>query len=119
MKLPNDNIYFLKAIHLLQTLGGTANYAGFFQTAYAISLAAKDPEKLQFVTKLIYPDVAVKYKTSCDSVEKNIRKIIQLMWERTPDALSKIAGYEIDKVPVVSEFLAILTLHLVLESPQY
>ena len=103
---------FIGAVHLLRNLGVTANYAGFFQTAYAVSLAASDPDRLQFVTKLLYPDVAVKYKTSIDSVEKNIRKVCDLVWEREPLLLSLMAGHELKKKPGNSGFLAILAIHL-------
>lgn len=47
---------------LLYQLGVTANYTGFFHTAYAVSLCAEHPERLLLVTKWLYPEVAKQYK---------------------------------------------------------
>ncbi len=99
-------------ISLLCRLGITANYDGFYQTVYAVELAAKDTKRLQSVTNYIYPEVAVKYNTSPDNVRKNIAKVCSLAWERNPKLLSEIAMHELKKKPGTAEFLAILAIHL-------
>ena len=43
---------------LLLRLGVTANYIGFFHTAFAVHLAIQEPERLLLVTKCLYPEVA-------------------------------------------------------------
>lgn len=43
---------------LLYRLGVTANYTGFFHTAYAVSLCIGRPDRLLLVTKWLYPEVA-------------------------------------------------------------
>lgn len=42
---------------LLNELGVTSNYTGYFHASQAILLSAKEPERLLLVTKWIYPDV--------------------------------------------------------------
>ncbi len=75
---------FRSAGRLLASLGITANYMGFYYASYAVSLAAHDPERLLFVTKSLYPDVAKHYRTSWKCVERNIRTITRISWRRTP-----------------------------------
>lgn len=98
-------------ISLLCRLGITANYDGFYQTVYAVELAINDPDRLQSVTNLIYPEVAAKYNTSPDNIRKNIAKVCSLAWERNPQLISEMAMYEIKKKPGTSEFLAILAVY--------
>ena len=49
---------------LLRRLGLTERYVGFFYTACAVELCMDQPERLMFVTKWIYPDVAKRYQTN-------------------------------------------------------
>ena len=49
---------------LLYRLGVTANYTGFFHTAYAVSLCIGRPDRLLLVTKWLYPEVAKQYLTN-------------------------------------------------------
>lgn len=43
-----------RSYRLLYQLGVTANYIGFFYTAYAMSLCAEQPDRLLLVTKNLY-----------------------------------------------------------------
>ena len=65
---------------LLYQLGVTANYTGFFHTAYAISLCAEQPDRLLLVTKWLYPEVARQYGTNWKAVERNIRTVSCIIW---------------------------------------
>lgn len=100
-----------KIIEILCRLGVTANYSGFYQTAYAVKLAIDDPERLQSVANCIYPEVAIKYNTSPDNVRKNIAKICSIAWEKNPDLLSEMAMHRLIKKPGTGEFLAIFAVY--------
>ena len=102
------NDTFDKISHILCRLGITANYVGFSYTAFAVMLAVETPERLQLVTKWLYPDVAAAYNTGAENVRKAIDKICRLAWERNPDLLSEMADFKLKKKPGTSEFLAIL-----------
>lgn len=65
---------------LLYRLGATANYTGFFHTAYAISLCVERPDRLLLVTKWLYPEVAKRYGTNWKAVERNIRTVSCIIW---------------------------------------
>ena len=100
---------FHSAGRLLASLGITANYMGFYYASYAVSLAAHDPERLLFVTKSLYPDVAKHYRTNWKCVERNIRTVTRISWEKNPALLAKLAGHPLDTRPGAAMFLAILT----------
>ena len=99
-----NKIYFL-----LCNLGITANYSGFFYTAYAVSLALSDLETLLLVTKCLYPEIARHYHTSAKNVERNIRTVVGIAWDNNPQLLTRLAGRTLSAKPTATEFLAILT----------
>lgn len=97
---------------LLYSLGITANYTGFFQTASAVQLCMERPERLLLVTKLVYPDVARQYKTNWKAVERNIRTVNRIVWEQNRPFLEKLAGRELPHKPSNAQLLAILSYSL-------
>ena len=97
------------AYDLLYDLGITANYAGFFQAACAIDLCMEQPKRLLLVTKAVYPEVAKRYKTSWKAVERNIRTVNKLIWERNWPALERLAGKSLPCKPSNAQLLAILS----------
>ena len=101
----------LEVYGLLHGLGVTPNYAGYFQTAYAIGLCMEEPERLTLVTKLVYMEVAKKYRTTWKAVERNIRTVASAVWERRPEALQALMGRSLNSSPHASQFLAALTVN--------
>lgn len=99
----------MKAYSLLSRLGITANYTGFFYTAYAVCLSVTDMENLLVVTKRLYPDVAKRYNTSAANIERNIRTVVDIAWNYNPDLLMALAKRTLYAKPTAAEFLAILT----------
>lgn len=57
-------------------------YLGSHYLAYAELLVLEDPNRLTMATKWLYPEVASHYHTSWKSVERNIRTVISICWER-------------------------------------
>ena len=98
----------LEIYDLLYSIGATANHTGFFYTAYAVYLVRQNPERLLLVTRWLYPDVAKHYKTNWKAVERNIRIVIQQVWENNSDVLSKTVGYPIAKRPQPAKFIGLL-----------
>ncbi|MCI8397876.1 MAG: sporulation protein [Oscillibacter sp.] len=97
---------------LLRRLGIGANYKGFFPTADAVWLCVQSEDNLTLVTKRLYPEIARKYKTSWGAVERNIRTVAEVVWERNPVLLSKLAGFSLAQRPSATQFLDILTASL-------
>ena len=96
----------------LHRLGVTANYSGFFYTAYAAKLCMDEPQRLTLVTKWLYPDVASYYKTNWKAVERSMRTIISNIWNNNTELISKLSGYPMKEKPSPAEFLSILVICL-------
>ena len=58
------------------------SYLGAHYLAYAELLVLEDQNRLTMVTKWLYPEVASRYHTSWQSVERNIRTVIALCWNQ-------------------------------------
>ena len=93
---------------LLNRLGISANYTGFFQTACAVELCRTAPERLLKITKRVYPEVAKLCRTSCSAVERNIRTVCGMAWENNRCFLEQMAHKPLPKKPHNAQFLAIL-----------
>lgn len=108
--MPHEDMPEISEIYgLLYQLGITGNYVGFFQTAYAVYLATRQPERLALVTKWIYPEVAKHYDTTWTGVERNIRSVAAMVWNSHRGRLEKLAKQPLPSRPTASAFLAILT----------
>lgn len=97
---------------LLYCLGITVKYKGFFYTAYAVQLAIQQPERLLHVTKWLYPDIAKRYGTSYQAVERSIRTVIHVAWNLHPELLEEFACHRLSVRPTATKFLSIVTWHL-------
>lgn len=97
------------AYDLLYHLGVTANYTGFFHTAYALSLCTEQPERLLLVTKWLYPEVAERYETSWKAVERNIHTVSCIIWQESRPQLEELAHRHLERRPRNAQMLAILT----------
>ena len=105
----DETMPHLKATYdLLYSLGVSANYKGFFHTAYAVSLCMEQQDRLLLVTKWLYPDVAKKYGTNWKAVERNIRTVSTIAWKRNRTLLESIAHRPLDRHLCSTEFLAAL-----------
>lgn len=58
------------------------NYLGAHYLAYAEMLVLEDQNRLTMVTKWLYPEVAARYHTSWQAVERNIRTVISICWQQ-------------------------------------
>lgn len=101
--------------NLLYRLGVTANYTGFFQTAYAVQLCLERPERLLLVTKWLYPEVAKKYGTNWRAVERNIRTVSHIIWRESRPLLEGMTHKRWEQKPQNAQLLAILTASVELE----
>ena len=95
---------------VLQELGITPNYTGYFQTAEAVGLCVKEPERLTLITKLVYAEVGKKYAVKWTTVERNIRTVAAMAWERSPLLMEELMGCKLDYRPCTSQFVAALTM---------
>ncbi len=97
-----------RSYRLLYQLGVTANYIGFFYTAYAMSLCAEQPDRLLLVTKNLYPEVAKRYQTNWEAVERNIRTVNDVIWSKNRLLLEELAHRCLEQKPKNAQLLSIL-----------
>lgn len=99
-------------IEQLRELGISANLLGYQYIKEAILLIIKDKSYLQNITKGLYPDIAKKFDTTKQRVERAIRNAVERIFERgSCTKIQQIFSYTItyEKGKATnSEFLAIL-----------
>ena len=68
---------------------------------------------LNAITKILYPTVAKKYRTTSSRVERAIRHAIEVAWSRGKlDILDELFGYTVSNgkgKPTNSEFIALVS----------
>ena len=97
---------------IMHQIGVPAHITGYMYLREAIMMSVNDTEMMGSVTKLLYPSVAKKYKTTSSRVERAIRHAIEVAWDRGDvDVLSSYFGYTIQSSrgkPTNSEFIAMI-----------
>lgn len=70
---------------VLHQLGIGKSYKGYDYILYSLELITHDANCLTCITKTLYIDVAQKFQTSSTCVERNIRKVIEVIWKHIDD----------------------------------
>lgn len=82
-------------------------------------MVINDIEVINQITKLLYPEIAVRYKTTPSRVERAIRHAIEVAWGRgEQQTVESIFGYTVSAQkgkPTNSEFIAMIADKLRLE----
>ena len=98
---------------IMRQIGVPAHIKGYHYLRTAIKYCLDDSEMLSSVTKILYPSVAKKYKTTSSRVERAIRHAIEVAWDRGDvDVLNSYFGYTIHNdrgKPTNSEFIAMIS----------
>lgn len=63
---------------IIRDIGIPANIKGYQYIREGIIMAVNDVNMLNYITKLLYPSIAKKYKTTSSSVERAIRHAIEV-----------------------------------------
>lgn len=91
-------------------VGVPAHLKGYHYLRDAILLSGRDMEVVSSVTKLLYPTVAKRFKTTNQKVERAIRNAIEVSWERgNTETFEKMFGYSAQEGrtrPTNSEYIA-------------
>ncbi len=86
---------------------------GFRYLTIATVLVVLVPERLERITKEIYPEVARRCGTKSSRVERCMRKAIIHCWdEGNHEALDQMAGYHLDKRPTNTEFIDLVSIYI-------
>lgn len=98
---------------LVRSLGVHATYKGYHFLVYALYLTQANSDRLLYITKDLYPQVAQRFNSNSQCVERNIRTVINYCWKAdNRELLQGISPYPLSYRPSASEFLDILYWHL-------
>lgn len=104
---------------IIREIGIPAHIKGYQYVRDGIIMTIQDIKMLNYITKLLYPTIAKKYKTTSSSVERAIRHAIEVAWNKGKiDVLEDMFGYTISAgrgKPTNSEFIALIADKLRLE----
>ena len=79
---------------IMLDVGVPAHLKGYHYLRDAILLTGKDMEVVTSVTKLLYPTIARRFKTTDQKVERAIRNAIEVSWNRgNAETFEKMFGY--------------------------
>ena len=104
---------------VIHEIGVPAHIKGYQYVREAITIAVHNPEAVSSITKVLYPTVAAKYKTTPSRVERAIRHAIEVAWDRGDlETLQSFFGYTVSNIkgkPTNSEFIAMIADRLQLQ----
>ena len=68
--------------NIIHEVGVPAHIKGYQYLREAIMMVVNDIDVINQITKQLYPDIAVKYKTTPSRVERAIRHAIEVAWRK-------------------------------------
>lgn len=120
--MPNGTTLRAEVTAILNEIGMPAHIKGFQYTREAILMCVSDFDRINAVTKQLYPAVAKEFHTTSSRVERAIRHGIEVAWDRGDlEVLQKYFGYTVSNTkgkPTNSEFISLIADRLILSSAQ-
>lgn len=97
---------------IIHEIGVPAHIKGYQYLRDAIMMSVDDTEMLNSITKMLYPSIAKRHKTTPSRVERAIRHAIEVAWSRGKmDTIDSLFGYTVSNgkgKPTNSEFVALI-----------
>ena len=97
---------------IIHEIGVPAHIKGYQYLRDAIMLSVDNTEMLNSITKMLYPTIAKRHKTTPSRVERAIRHAIEVAWSRgKTDTIDALFGYTVSGgkgKPTNSEFVALI-----------
>lgn len=97
---------------IIHEIGVPAHIKGYQYLRDAIMMSVENNEMLNSITKMLYPTIAKRHKTTPSRVERAIRHAIEVAWSRGKmDTIDELFGYTVNNgkgKPTNSEFVALI-----------
>ncbi|MBR6778945.1 MAG: hypothetical protein IKM43_02190 [Clostridia bacterium] len=106
------NYYFI--IKILQDLGITKKYMGFYYLAEILNLLINEDLKIRSFSRQVYPMLASKYNKNSCTIERDIRNVISRFWDEQLKNKLKLF-WDREDTPSCCEFIYILKNYLVMQ----
>lgn len=107
-----DNCLESDVTNIIHEIGVPAHIKGYQYLRDAIIMSVNDNEMLNSITKILYPTIAKRHKTTPSRVERAIRHAIEVAWSRGKmDTIDELFGYTVCNgkgKPTNSEFVALI-----------
>ncbi len=97
----------------LHNLGVTRNYRGYRCTLVAVELVLENEDCMVNMMQGLYAPVAEVIGCPRHSIERNIRTVINRVWNTNRPLLFKLAGFPMVMQPTVGEFIDIISTHII------
>lgn len=111
LKSMDENVN-LKVKNLLDKIGIPSHLKGYEYLIHAITLVEEDLTAINSLTKVIYMNVASKYKTTISRVEKAIRNAIEIAWSKGNfNCINSPFVSKLTQKPTNSEFITMIIDH--------
>ncbi len=97
---------------VIQKIGMPANIRGYRYVRTAVMECIENTNRLNSITKALYPIVAEKHETTTSRVERAIRHAISTTWQKgNKNAIHSFFGYDMNTFnqPTNSEFISLMT----------
>lgn len=102
----------VRVTEVIHQVGVPAHIKGYQYLREAIMMAVEDMDSVGAITKILYPSIAKKFKTTSSRVERAIRHAIEVAWDRGDiETLQNYFGYTVSGVkgkPTNSEFISMI-----------
>nr|WP_297175667.1 sporulation transcription factor Spo0A [uncultured Agathobaculum sp.] len=102
----------VRVTDVIHQIGVPAHIKGYQYLREAIMMAVEDMEAVSAITKVLYPSIAKKFRTTSSRVERAIRHAIEVAWDRGDiETLQSYFGYTVSGVkgkPTNSEFISMI-----------
>ncbi len=102
----------VRVTEVIHQIGVPAHIKGYQYLRVAIMMAVENMEAVSAITKILYPSIAKKFKTTSSRVERAIRHAIEVAWDRGDlETLQSYFGYTVSGVkgkPTNSEFISMI-----------
>lgn len=102
-------MYDVETSEFLRRFGVGETYRGYYYCLHSVELISREPNKLDYITKDVYPEVAREFKTNCSCVERDIRTAAEVVWRNGADEyFFEITGEQAARRPTNAKFLEML-----------
>ena len=113
VRVPDTSLEIeMRVTNIIHQIGVPAHIKGYQYLREAIIMTIHDMEAINAITKILYPTVAKKFKTTPSRVERAIRHAIEVAWDRGDvDILQEYFGFTVSGTkgkPTNSEFISMV-----------
>ena len=120
VRVPDTSLEIeMRVTNIIHQIGVPAHIKGYQYLREAIIMTIHYMEAINAITKILYPTVAKKFKTTPSRVERAIRHAIEVAWDRGDvDILQEYFGFTVSGTtgkPTNSEFISMVADRLRLE----